>query len=86
MRALLLLIPVLVKTVLATEHKQCSGGDDCCSYSDPCLEGEGDCENDDHCATGLRCGDNNCDGDSFDGDDDCCEPSECNSRLMCCAL
>ena len=34
---------------------------DCCSHSIPCGEGEGDCDSDEECKSGLVCGHNNCD-------------------------
>ena len=49
----------------------------CCTSSSPCVEGEGDCENNDECGVGLVCGTNNCKqfGDFFHERDDCCENS-----------
>ena len=38
----------------------------CCTASNPCGPGKGDCDNDDDCAGDLVCGDHNC-GD-FEGD------------------
>ena len=38
----------------------CSGGGECCSTQFKCGEGEGDCDDDDECKTGLFCGSNNC--------------------------
>ena len=35
-------------------------------------EGEGDCDTDDHCSGSLKCGTDNCIGDTFDATDDCC--------------
>ena len=32
----------------------------CCRENGPCMEGEGDCNNDSECASGLKCGSNNC--------------------------
>merc|ERR1712112_675107 len=55
----------------------CSPGDgnwDCCSESQKCSEGGGDCDYDVDCAPGLVCGDDNC-GDFYLGADstmDCC--------------
>ncbi len=50
----------------------CTGGDSCCTEEYPCGEGEGDCDNDDHCEGDLVCGKNNCVGDTFEDADDCC--------------
>ena len=58
------------------EDVPCTGGGSCCSPSNLCLAGEGDCDRDADCAVGLRCGDNNCpsddEGSTFDAKDDCC--------------
>ena len=47
---------------------------DCCSSSNKCGIGEGDCDKDSHCADNLVCGDDNC--KSFDSawssSRDCC--------------
>ena len=37
----------------------------------PCCEGQGDCDDDDDCAKGLICGDDNCSARFYDGAD-CC--------------
>jgi len=61
----------------------CIGGDSCCEDGN-CGIGDGDCDDDDDCASGLTCGYNNCVGDYFDATDDCCEidpacvPSNCS--------
>ena len=50
----------------------------CCSSTNPCNLGGGDCDSDRECTTGLTCGDNNCRRDySTSGSDwgssaDCC--------------
>ena len=46
----------------------------CCTDSRPCVEGEGDCENDQECSAELVCGNNNCQQFSsiFHAKDDCC--------------
>ena len=42
--------------------KGCNGKDDgCCTTTEPCQEGFGDCDSDDQCAGDLRCGRDNCD-------------------------
>ena len=51
---------------------------DCCSPSIPCDEGEGDCDSDEECKSGLICGHNNCDNSKLKKDNvstvvsDCC--------------
>ena len=54
----------------------CRGEDDnCCTTSDPCGEGEGDCDDDFDCQVGLICGNSNCKnktGYQWDPTDDCC--------------
>ena len=55
-------------------HK-CTGGNDCCSKSNLCGICEGDCDQDDDCSSGLKCGLRNCvntTGTAFDESDDCC--------------
>jgi len=56
----------------------------CCTEKNPCVEEEGDCENDKECGQGLVCGKNNCKmfGDFFDKKDDCCVKHEkrCKGR------
>ena len=50
----------------------------CCSSSNQCGVGEGDCDSDSHCAAGLQCGVNNCDrdfsstGSNWASSADCC--------------
>jgi len=54
----------------------CDGGDNCCTSSNQCGVGEGDCDDDNDCQGDLVCGQNNCQrgvGGNFEGDDDCCE-------------
>ena len=43
-----------------------------CTIDNPCKENNGDCDNDDECEGTLKCGKNNCLGDGFLPDDDCC--------------
>jgi len=38
----------------------CHGGDSCCTDSNPCEVGQGDCDTDDQCAGDLLCGKDNC--------------------------
>ena len=50
----------------------CSGWDyDCCTPSNPCYEGYGDCDRDEDCVGDLVCGVDNC-GPSFSSIEDCC--------------
>ena len=55
--------------------KTCRGGDSCCSASQPCSAGQGDCDQDSQCEDTLVCGNNNCGriGGEWDSEDDCCE-------------
>merc|ERR1719187_2602352 len=41
----------------------CQGGDSCCTASNPCGFGEGDCDANSDCADGLLCGEDNCNGE-----------------------
>merc|ERR1711902_488099 len=51
----------------------CNGGDwTCCSSTNKCGEGEGDCDSDAECQSGLICGKDNCVGSSFLTGEDCC--------------
>ncbi len=58
------------------------------TYVFQCGVGEGDCENDQECQDGLKCGSNNCDisgNPRFDETDDCCEPlPRCYGQDNCC--
>ena len=52
----------------------CNGGNDCCTESNQCDAGEGDCDKDEDCVGSLTCGTNNCPkGSTFSRNDDCCE-------------
>ena len=60
-----------------TNKSGCIGGDDCCTTTNPCNVGEGDCDSDIQCLGDLKCGENNnfddnCVGEGFDATDDCC--------------
>jgi len=49
---------------------RCNGiNNGCCTKATPCLEGDGDCDNDGECASGLICGMDNC---PWGDNDDCC--------------
>jgi len=49
--------------------RSCGGRD---SYCTNIALGDGDCDDDSDCANGGRCGTDNCIGDQYDPDDDCC--------------
>ena len=51
----------------------CNGGNGCCDSDNPCSEEEGDCDWDNECFGPLVCGTDNCEGETFDDTDDCCE-------------
>merc|ERR1712226_754509 len=54
---------------------KCTGGDSCCSETNRCDVGEGDCDSDADCLDGLLCGTGNCPStrsDAWDASDDCC--------------
>ena len=61
---------------------RCLGTDDyCCTESDPCKEGEGDCDSDHDCEGSLVCGSDNCKSQwhgsmDFDSSDDCCKAQD----------
>jgi len=51
----------------------CKGGNwSCCTNTNKCGDGEGDCDYDSHCKSGLVCGTNNCEGSNFLTGEDCC--------------
>jgi len=56
-----------------TGGSSCVGGDACCTDRGNCGIGEGDCDTDDDCQSGLVCGRDNCVGEGFDSTDDCCK-------------
>ena len=43
-----------------------------CSVFNKCIEGQGDCDRDNECQSGLVCGDGNCSSDKHHPTDDCC--------------
>ena len=56
-----------------------SGGASCCSSSNQCVAGEGDCDYDSHCIGNLKCGQDNCDTSlGFPGNYDCCYEPSCS--------
>ena len=70
-------------TTTATPTGQCNGIPttdwSCCSNSNQCNKGRGDCDLDSHCAGRLTCGNNNCHNDfssaasNWASSADCCE-------------
>ena len=52
----------------------------CCTVNSPCTVGEGDCDSDDQCIGGLKCGKDNC-GHDFPPLADCCEGSILNINI-----
>ena len=62
------------------------GGDDCCKETNKCDVGEGDCDFDEDCLEGLKCGFNNCISprgfldEKWDRYDDCCYKPGNNQR------
>ena len=47
--------------------------EDFCTIHNPCADKEGDCDTDEMCEEGLRCGINNCPASlSYDSEVDCC--------------
>ena len=54
-------------TTTSTPTGQCDGVPStdwsCCSSTNTCSVGGGDCDNDSECASGLQCGNNNCKSD-----------------------
>ena len=65
-----------------------NGGGTCCTSSNQCYEGEGDCDTDSDCFGDLKCGDgngfeNNCDTSlGFPGTHDCCyDPSKGKRKI-----
>ena len=47
----------------------------CCTSASPCGQDEGDCDSDNDCQVGFKCGTDNCpSGFNFPSGADCCEP------------
>merc|ERR1712055_18177 len=71
-----------------SDSNKCLGGDECCEKDKLCGEGEGDCDHDSDCKSGLFCGHNNCPNlPSFDTSDDCCydpQKVKCEGGNGCC--
>ena len=52
---------------------KCANEDDFCTYENPCVANQGDCDTHDECQDGLLCGSNNCpDSLGFHSEFDCC--------------
>ena len=45
---------------IARKCMTCNGGNSCCTEDNKCDVGEGDCDSDEDCEGGLKCGSNNC--------------------------
>jgi len=64
----------------------CIGGDGCCNENNKCDVGEGDCDSDDDCMEGLKCGSDNCLSarwfwdENWDSYDDCCYKPDANRK------
>ena len=57
----------------------CNGGNTCCTPDNKCGEDEGDCDADNDCQDGLKCGIDNCSNkgngnpnNEWNAEDDCC--------------
>ena len=61
------LLDATTTTTTSTPTGQCDGVPStdwsCCSSTNTCSVGGGDCDNDSECASGLQCGNNNCKND-----------------------
>ena len=61
------LLDATTMTTISTPTGQCDGVPStdwsCCSSTNTCSVGGGDCDNDSECASGLQCGNNNCKND-----------------------
>ena len=54
-------------------YVKCESEDDFCTSENPCAQDQGDCDTNDECQDGLRCGTNNCPiTASMSTDMDCC--------------
>ena len=73
--------PSFFKVSLFEPCSDSTGGMSCCTSANPCGDGQGDCDTDEECIDGLKCGqgnglDDNC-GASFSDDGyDCCYEHE----------
>merc|ERR1719481_35090 len=67
---------------------KCRGDNSCCTSSNPCGEGDGDCDKNHDCKEKLLCGSNNCKRSkypTFSKSDDCCyDPAKgCGTEPAC---
>jgi hypothetical protein len=66
-----------VSTLVLFLESRCMGIDSgCCIDSNPCGEGDGDCDRSSECKGDLVCGHDNC--PHFADDDDCCTGNQVN--------
>ena len=75
-------------TACTTDCTDGSGGTACCTSSNKCGVGEGDCDMDADCIGSLKCGVDNCDTSlGFPGNYDCCFNPSCadgSGGTACC--
>ena len=63
------LYEIIIQKIL---ENRCSGWNyDCCTPTNPCLDGQGDCDRNEDCVGNLICGVDNC-GPSFSSIENCC--------------
>ena len=64
-----------------------SGGWSCCTTTNQCGIGEGDCDNDSQCSGSLKCGTDNCDtAVGFPSAYDCCYQGNVGSSNTSCLV
>ena len=69
---------IIISKIFTDSCTDGSGGPECCTSSDQCGEGDGDCDSDAECNGSLKCGqsnglDDNCDTSlGFPANYDCC--------------
>ena len=84
---LMIYFGLLVKGKPWCKGRNYPGGDECCDSSDQegaqCVEGQGDCDQDQDCAADHVCGRDNCREYFSDAhpEDDCCEKPGKNSSI-----
>ena len=68
-----------ITLITVTSCSDGTGGLLCCTSSNQCGAKEGDCDTDDECISGLKCGQDNCDTAlGFPANYDCCyDPDPC---------
>ena len=66
---------MLLRPILSLTLAGCNGDGSCCTSSNRCGIGEGDCDEDNDCYGSLVCNNdlNNC---AWGGNDDCCTPAK----------